>query len=89
MSNNENPIYKYELASFKIEVFTNRVVVYTPGTFNVINEKIIPIRSITNIRLQGLTKKVEIDTMDGKTHQLSYLWGENAIEFRNILLKLL
>ena len=89
MSSDEKPIYEYKLSYSKIEVYPNRVVIYTPGTFNVTNEQIIPIRSITDIKIQGLTKVAEISTIDGKTHKLSFVMGENSAKLRDVLLKLI
>lgn len=89
MSPDDKAIYEYNASYSKVQLFSNRLVIYKPGTFNVINEQIIPIRSITNIKIQGLTKVPEISTVDGKTHKLDFVMGEHSIKLRDELLKLI
>ncbi|MGC1376424.1 MAG: hypothetical protein WA821_09380 [Anaerolineales bacterium] len=88
MSSDEKPIYEHSRSYFKIEVYSNRVVIFKPGTFN-LNEQIIPIKSITDIKISGVSRVIEITTMDGKTHKIDFVTGEHSTKLRDVLLKLI
>jgi hypothetical protein len=88
MTEEEEIIYQYALSYNKITLYKNRVVIHSPGTLGITNEKIIPIRAITDIKISGLSQTLEINTIDGKNHKL-VIYGDNSKELRNALLKLL
>lgn len=89
MNNDEQPLYEYESNYERIILFPNRITLYTPGILNVKNETIIPIKSLSNIKLTGVSKNIEICTLDGKSEKLNFLTGENSENFRDALINLL
>lgn len=73
----EAPLFHYTRTGFTFSVYQNRIEI-TKGAI-LPHPEVIPIRSISSVETKGLTRKLCINTNDGKKHEFQLgLDNENA-----------
>jgi hypothetical protein len=76
-------LFHYDRTGFTFDVFPNRIEVAEKGLFKT-NKTTILIKTITNVEIVGITKKLKITTQDKKTHEFQI--GTNAPAARDTIL---
>lgn len=80
----ESPVFSYARTGFKLDVYPNRVEVEEKAGLLRHKRHTIPIRSISNVSVEGITRKLRITTNDGKTQDFNL--ANKAEEARQAIL---
>jgi hypothetical protein len=69
----DEPIFVYERTGLSFKVYRNRIDVLDKSGFGAYwtggKQQTILLRNVTDVTVQGLTKKLRITTNDGKSHE--------------------
>lgn len=71
----DEPIYIYERTGFSFKVYRNRIEIVDKSAFGAVftggKKETILLRAVTNVTIEGLTKKLKVTTNDEKKHEFN------------------